>query len=264
MDYLIDSHCHIHDTDTYKFALSRYPKLDPKDYQPEQLLQRAKEANIKQVICVGTNHQDSFAARDFATQHDDVFWAYGIHPSEADSNTDELEVLNQTTGFSPIAIGEIGLDYHYQDTNPSAQIKLFEQLLQLAQNQNLPVIFHVREAFDDFFAILNNFSQIKHGVVHSFSDNQSNLDRILQKTNFYIGVNGIATFANIPLPPLERMLLETDAPFLSPHPYRNRPNEPAQIKTIAEFIAQKQHLSLSQVVTQTTKNTTTLFNLCYT
>ena len=126
----------------------------------------------------------------------------------------------------------------------------------------LSVLFrNIQNLFDDFFAILGNFStQNLRGVVHSFTDNKKNLNRSLEH-GFYIGVNGLATYSTLPLPPLERILLETDAPFLSPVPYRGQTNEPSHIKEIATWLATKLQLALPVVVNQTSKNTEDLFGI---
>ena len=251
--YLIDSHCHIHDAGAYKWFLSRDKNANPADYAPEKLLKRAEDSGVKQVICVGTTHEDSLQAHDFAAKYDSVFWSYGIHPEEAP--TDDFKGFEE----EPIAIGEVGLDYHRSAEHRTTQIKLLEQMLQLATDHNLPVIFHVREAFDDFFPVVDNFPKIK-AVVHSFSDSQKNLVKSLER-NFYIGINGIATFADIPLPPLEKILLETDAPFLAPVPHRGHTNEPAFIRDIADFLANKLDVTSAEVAQQTTHNARELFHL---
>ena len=257
MLHFIDTHCHIHDVDTYKFALSRQKTANAADFTPEKLLERAHAAGIEKLICVGTSHQDALAARDFAKAHDNVFWAYGIHPDEADEAGKQV--------FSPeyssaVAIGEVGLDYHHGDKNKRAQIALFEQMLQLASDHSLPVILHIRDAFDDALAVLDNFPKTR-GVVHSFSDSQQNLEKSLNR-GFYIGVNGLATFTgNLPLPPLDRMLLETDAPFLTPAPFRGTINEPAHIKDICAHISKITGESEARVAEITTKNAEQLFKI---
>ena len=298
---LIDSHCHIHDTDTYKFALSRVQKKEKPGveyYTPEKLLARAKENGIEKLICIGTNHEDSLKARDFAKNHENVFWSYGIHPDETSSvkgspNNKEIfprEVTSLNCNFNmggstrgtpsalrasgakamgdksrqdPMlklrAIGEIGLDYRNGTGTREAQFKLLEQMLQLAKDNNLPCIFHVREAFDDFFAVLRNFPEIK-AVVHSFSDSKENLDKCLNE-GFYIGVNGLSTFANIPLPPLERVLLETDSPFLAPVPHRGEVDEPVFVKNIANFLAIHYQTTFDNVAKITTENAERLFKI---
>lgn len=251
---LIDSHCHIHDFETYKFAISRVQGATPEDYTPEKLLARARENGIEKLICVGTSHEDSLKARDFASKHQNAFWSYGIHPDEAETAR-EINFPKK-----PVAIGEIGLDYHNGLKTKEAQLKLFEQMLNLAVQNDLPCIFHVREAFDDFFAVIRNFPNLKRAVVHSFSDSRENLQKCLNE-DFYIGVNGLATFTNIPLAPLERTLLETDSPFLAPVPHRGEVDEPAFIKNIATFLAIHYQTTVEDVAKITTENAERLFKI---
>ena len=224
-------------------------------------LKNAKLNQVDKIVCIGTDHQDSLNAQRFVQEHPEshLFWSYGIHPSEWQASRSAVDFKKQEC--PPIAIGEVGLDYHYGYLDQKQQIALFEEMIQLAIDQNLPLIFHIREAFDDFFAILGNFStQNLRGVVHSFTDNKKNLKRSLEH-GFYIGVNGLATYSTLPLPPLERILLETDAPFLSPVPYRGQTNEPSHIKEIATWLATKLQLALPVVVNQTSKNTEDLFGI---
>jgi TatD DNase family protein len=144
---------------------------------------------VEKIVCIGTSHEDSLAARDFANTHEDVYWTYGIHPENAGrslsepnfSNQDFVHQKKQVSSTRLVAIGEVGLDYHYEGYDREAQIKLFEQMLQLATDNDLPVSFHVREAYDDFFPVLANFPKIR-GVVHSFTDNKRVLRRILNET----------------------------------------------------------------------------------
>ena len=267
---LIDTHCHIHDRSAYDFAISRQqigkkllaknpniPHL-PQDFTPEKLISRANASNVKKMIIVGTSHEDSLAARDFAASHENIFWSYGIHPDEA-AECATGDISKNIPDVCPVAIGEVGLDYRNGTKTRDAQIRLFEQMLQLATDNNLPLIFHVREAFDDFFAVLNNFS-VQNAVVHSFSDSSENLKKSLDR-GFYIGVNGLATFSNLPTPPLERTLLETDAPFLTPVPVRGRVNEPSYVPFVADFLANEHNLPVSDIAKITTKNTETLFGI---
>lgn len=216
------------------------------------MLKRAHEKGVEKIICIGTSHEDSMAARDFAEQHENAYWTYGVHP----------EYVGQKWEFkgNPVAIGEVGLDYHYPGYDRTVQIKLFEQMLQLAADNDLPVSFHVREAFDDFFPVVANFPKIR-GVVHSFSDNKKNLKRILAETDFYVGVNGLATYSTLPTPPLERMVLETDAPFLTPKPFRGIINEPAYVPKVAEWLAGKLGLEYKIIERETTKNAEELFHI---
>ena len=270
---LIDSHCHLHDREFFSKE------------QASTMLKNARQNGVQQIICIGTDREDSLVARDFANKHSNVFWSFGIHPSGAADikNLNEIkfeideeykrsaagvrstprETLEASSNLIssntlPVAIGETGLDYHYTK-NKAEQIALFETLIDLARKHNLPLIFHVREAFDDFFAVVDNFPKLK-GVVHSFSDNKKNLKKALDR-DFYIGVNGLATYSTLPLPPLERILLETDAPFLTPVPNRGKINEPAYIKDIARWLSIKLGVSETKIAEQTTQNVRRLFNI---
>ncbi len=248
---LIDSHCHLHDREFFS------------EEEALKCLERAHAAGVEKIVCIGTDPEDSMAAAEFASRHDNVYWTYGIHPEETTKNRGQLksESTFSSAGLEkPVAIGEVGLDYHYEGYDREAQIRLFEQMLQLAVDNNLPVSFHIREAFADFFPVVANFPKVR-GVVHSFTDSKKVLKRIMNETEFYIGVNGLATYSTLPTPPLERILLETDAPFLAPVPYRGQTNEPAYIADIAKWLAEKLELSVTEVADATTTNVSTLFKI---
>ena len=263
------------------------------------MIRRAHENGIEKIVCIGTTHEDSLAARDFASKHPGVYWTYGIHPEEVATKPNflvsGLEFLKMSyTGTPaepslrdepvgsvrnihfqksksgddtkklglaafPVAIGEVGLDYHTEGYNREAQIKLFEEMLQLAVDNDLPLSFHVRNAFEDFFPVVANFPKAR-GVVHSFTDSKKVLKRILEQTDFYVGVNGLATYSTLPTPPLERILLETDAPFLTPVPFRGIINEPAYIRNIAGWLSAKIGVEFETVEKVTTENARRLFN----
>lgn len=252
--YLIDTHCHLH---------------DPEWFTPEQqteFLASAHQNNVKEMICIGTNPADSLVARDFANGHEGIYWTYGIHPEFAGKITSEevqasIDILKKNTK-NLVAIGEVGLDYHYEGYNREAQIRLFEEMLQLAQSMDLPVSLHIREAFEDVWPILDNFSGVR-GVVHSFTGSKKCLKNALVR-DFHIGVNGLATYTTPPLPPLEKMLLETDAPFLTPVPFRGTMNQPGYVKVIATYLSGKLGVAEENIVEQTTKNARELFNLRWT
>ena len=245
--YLIDSHCHLHDLDFYT------PEVQAK------ALAACAEKQVEKLICIGTDHEDSFKAAEFAAQNPTkLFWSYGIHPNEFDKPRKDVQFEHNNR---PVAIGEVGLDYHYGENDKLNQARLLEAMLDLAIRENLPLIFHVREAFDDFFAILDNFSTVKiRGVVHSFSDNKKNLKKSLER-DFYIGVNGLATYSTLPMPPIERILLETDAPFLAPVPLRGQTNQPVNVHYVAKWLSEKLGLDFDDVARITTENSETLFNL---
>ena len=245
MSYLIDTHCHLHDREFFTEA------------QAEEMLENAHKNNVQQIICIGTSHEDSLAAAEFAAAHENVYWTYGIHPECANKIAKSQEFPGPS---KPIAIGEVGLDYHYAGYNREAQVRLFEQMLQLAVDNDLPVSFHVREAFDDFFPVVRNFPNVR-GVVHSFTDSKKTLKRILTETDFYVGVNGLATYSTLPTPPLERILLETDAPFLTPVPFRGIINEPAYVKAIAQWLSTHLGQEYQIIERETTNNARQLFSL---
>ncbi len=270
--FLVDTHCHLHDREFFSKK------------EAEECLKRAVDAGVKKIICIGTSHEDSLAAREFAEKHENVFWTYGVHPENA--GTENGTFMPQRRGVRsaaargkapaahgdgpagrapewdinvpPVAIGEIGLDYHYDGHDREKQIRLFEEMLQLAVDHDLPVSFHVREAFADFFPVVANFPTVR-GVVHSFTDSKKVLRRILTETEFYVGVNGLATYSTLPTPPLERILLETDAPFLAPVPHRGGTNEPAFIADIADWLAQKLEIPKAEITKITTENAGKLF-----
>jgi TatD DNase family protein len=284
---LIDTHCHIHE--------STYP-LDT-----AAVLKRAHEAGVDKMICVGTSEQSSREAINFAAQHDGVYASIGVHPHDMKDGWEEIRRLVHFTGtvhsgngfadvasqlatavdissnegipqssttISPklIAIGEIGLDYFYTHSPREMQIKALEEQIDLALKYNLPIIFHVREAFDDFWPIFDNFKGIR-GELHSFTDTTTHLEQGL-KRGLYVGVNGISTFTKdekqktmFAAIPLNRLLLETDAPFLTPVPFRGKVNEPAFVRNIAESSALIRGVSLEEIATMTTANAETLFAL---
>lgn len=258
---LIDTHCHIHEAD--------YP-LDK-----DKVVERAKSAGVKQIICIGSDYEDSRLAVKLAEEYEGLFASIGIHPHHA--NQDQGEFFNYFNDQLPsrkiIAIGEIGLDYHYEDSpSPKKQIELLKNQIDLALRYDLPVIFHVREAYDDFWKVLDSYgsraAKIK-GVLHSFTDSAANLQKGLER-GFYISVNGISTFTHdrtqkemFKSIPLDKLLLETDAPWLTPYPLRGKikVNEPVFVREVAEYIGKARDLSLDEVSKTTTANARTLFNL---
>lgn len=253
---LIDSHCHIHDT---KF----YPE------SREEVYKRAIEDGV-QMIVVGTSEADSLAAVDFAVAHDEVWAVAGVHPHEVKDGWQEVEQLvGRHAGEQKkklIAVGEIGLDYHYSHSPRDVQVKALESQIDLALRHDLPIVFHVRDAYDDFWPVLDNFRGVR-GVLHSFTDTQVHLEEGL-KRNLFVSVNGISTFTKDPAQqklfrniPLDRLLLETDAPFLTPSPFRGRVNEPVFVREVAKHQAEVRGLSPATVISASTANAKALFAL---
>lgn len=246
---LIDTHCHIHESD-YPLAW-------------KEVLIRANDANVTKMICVGTSEQSSKDAIAFARNHDNCYATVGVHPHDT---KDGYEVIAELARQNVVAIGEIGLDYYYNHSSREVQIAALESQIQTALDNNLPIIFHVRDAFEDFWPIFDNFHGIR-GELHCFTDNQSNLDKGFER-GLYVGVNGISTFTKdsaqqklFATIPLDKLLLETDAPFLTPTPYRGTINEPAFVSRIAEHHAQLRGVTLEEVAAATTANANSLFKL---
>ncbi|HEU0266551.1 MAG TPA: TatD family hydrolase [Candidatus Saccharimonadaceae bacterium] len=264
---MIDTHCHIHESGFYK---------DDR----EAVYQRAIAANVA-MICVGTSEQSSREAVEFVATHDGTWAIIGVHPHESQEGWGEIEEIlrNLPLPSSPIlerseldagstakiiGIGEIGLDYFYNHSPRDIQIRALEAQLQLACDYNLPVSFHVREAYDDFWPIFANFHGV-HGVLHSFTDSIENLEKALS-LELAIGVNGISTFARdkqamFDAVPLESMLLETDAPFLTPTPLRGKVNEPAFVREVARYHAERRHIPLDEISAVTSTNARRIFSI---
>lgn len=246
--HLVDTHCHIHE--------SNYP------LSVEEVLARAGAQGVVQLVCVGTTEQSSREAVEFAATHENVFATVGVHPHDTkDGYADIARLVGEE---KVVAVGEIGLDYYYTHSPREVQILALEAQLQLARDKALPVSFHVRDAFDDFWPILGNFRGIR-GVLHSFTDTIETLDTALSR-GLYIGVNGIATFtkddrqkAMFMAIPLDRLLLETDAPFLTPVPFRGKVNEPGMVSEVALHYANMRGVSYAQLAHRTTANAETLF-----
>lgn len=248
---LVDTHCHIHESD--------YP------LPVTETFGRANETGVTELICVGTSEESSRQAIDFAKTHDNVWVSIGVHPHDTKDGYQEIAKLVGTSK-EIIAIGEIGLDYYYTHSSKEVQIRALEAQLKIAVAHELPVIFHVRDAFDDFWPIFDAYPGVR-GVLHSFTDSKENLEKALAR-GLYIGVNGISTFTKdasqikmFDAIPLDRILFETDAPFLTPAPFRGKVNEPAFVRNVAVFHAKRREIPLLEIAKASTTNAHTLFVL---
>lgn len=266
---LTDTHCHIHeatdsslDTETSR----RYQKAGITD--AGQIIAAAQADDVTCMICVGTTVADSAVAVSFAAAQAGVWASIGIHPHEASRYRHDQAALQQFDAFATrpkvVAVGECGLDYFYTHSAKEDQAAVLRMQIELALTHNLPMIFHVREAFDDFWPIFDSYKGIR-GVIHSFSATEKELAQILQR-GLYVGLNGIMTFTKDPAQlaaakavPLDRLVLETDAPFLTPTPYRGRMCEPKHVRVTAEFLAGLRGESLAELASQTTANAQQLF-----
>lgn len=245
-----DTHCHL-----YK---EYYDQLD-------EILKNAQDCHVNRYIVDGCNSVSNKEVMDLI-QIENIYGTLGIHPEELDGFKDEdLIFIEENLNHSKIiAIGEIGLDYHYTKENRSEQIELFECQLALAEKYNLPVIIHSREATEDTINCLKKF-KVK-GVIHSFSGSLETA-KIYLKMGFLLGVNGVITFKNCNLKdvikeiPLNHILLETDSPYLTPVPYRGKRNEPCRILDIAIFVSELHNVSLEELAKITNSNIKRIFDI---
>jgi TatD DNase family protein len=255
---LIDSHCHLNFTAF--------------DEDRGQVLAQAAAADVLAIINPGINLEDSRQVVGIAAEIPALYAAVGIHPNDA-GDFDQATVghLRDLAGQPKVvAIGEIGLDYYWDETPRPVQRRVFEQQLALAKELDMPVIIHQRESAADTMAVLRSWAagQAHPGLVlHSFSGDRAMAEEAIQ-LGFFIGITGPVTFKNArDLPeivaalPLDRLLVETDAPFLSPHPFRGKRNEPARVKLVAERVAELHGVSLAKMSRRLTRNTISLFRL---
>ncbi len=247
---LVDTHCHIHES--YELPL-------------DEVLLRAEEADVQRMICVGTSEESSRQAIEFSKTHSEAFASIGVHPHDTKDGYTQIAELAGTSE-KIIAVGEVGLDYFYTHSPKELQIEALKAQIEVALTHDLPLIFHVREAFDDFWPIFDQYQGIR-GVLHSFTDTKQNMEKAVAK-GLYIGVNGISTFtkdeaqkAMFDAIPLDRILFETDAPFLTPTPYRGKVNEPAYVRIVAEYHAQRRGISLDEIAEASSQNARALFSL---
>ena len=256
MTSFIDTHCH----------------LDKLDSTPEEAVNEAKDAGVKRMLTISVDEPSLDFVSNAVQQFPEVYGSVGFHPHDASAMSDSLEnKIRQLAQDEDkvIAIGEIGLDYHYLYCPVEVQQRVFRQQLMLAEELNLPVVMHSREAEADTLNILKEIPVKSLGVAHSFTSSFE-MARTLVEMGWYLGINGIVTFKNtedlrevVRWLPLEKMLLETDSPFLTPVPFRGKPNKPAHIPVIATFISELRGISLQELAEQTNENAQRLFKLPY-
>ena len=254
----IDTHCHLN-----------FPQYDP---DRAMVVGNAKKAGVKQFINPGVDLFSSKQAIVLAQKHPGVvFAAIGFHPYEAQKNpeTDKLYNLYNNYKNYIVAVGEIGLDYHQYKGEKAEGKKqnqkiLFEEQLHLALSNDLPVIMHCRDAYEDFFDVLDSLPRAPRGVIHCFSGGLQEL-RMATDRKFFVGIDGNVTYSKqlamiVPHIPLSMLLLETDAPFLTPAPHRGTRNEPKYIPLVAREIAKLLNVSAKEVQETTAANARKLFS----
>lgn len=253
---LIDTHCHL-----------TFPQLRD---TVSDVLKRATQAHVSSVITVGTDLDDSQKCIDMAGRHVQVFCTVGIHPHEAASAPpDAARALAQLIDRPRVvAVGETGLDYHYDFSPPKTQQAIFHEQLALAEQVQLPVVIHCREAFDDALAILAEHPRVPGVVFHCFTDSAHYAKAVLER-GYMLSVTGIVTFARSSelraiarIVPDDRLMVETDSPYLSPEPVRKqRVNEPANVTHVARLLANVRGKPFADLARLTTANARTFFKL---
>jgi len=256
---LIDSHAHL---DMKQFDADR-----------DRVVDRALSNDVSHIISVGIDIKSSRNALNLTTHYPSIFATAGIHPHNADNaNKDDLEHIALIAQQDKIiAIGEIGLDFFRNRSARQNQIEVFTQQLDIAMSLDLPVVIHDREAHTETVNILSSFKQNElRGVIHCFSGDYE-LAKTFIDMGYYISIPGTITYNNasqtqdvVRRIPLNRLLLETDAPFLAPTPCRGKRNEPSYIIYTAQKIAKLREISFEEVSYQTSKNVCKLFNLSFT
>ena len=253
---LIDSHVHLDDR--------RY------NNDRDRIIKGLKDDGIELVINIGADLQTSIASVSLAEKHDNVYAVVGVHPHSAKEVDDStLEILRSFASRDKVlAIGEIGLDFHYDNSPRDVQRKWFKKQLELAKEVNLPVVIHSREADQETFDIIKEAQDGSlRGVLHCYSGSVEMAMEYI-KLGFYISLAGPVTFNNARVPkevakavPLDKLLIETDSPYLTPTPNRGKRNEPAYVRYVAAEIAELRGISFDDLIKATNRNTKDLFQI---
>lgn len=255
---MIDSHCHIN---TERFDSDR-----------DDVLKRARDAGVEGLIVIGAAGDLELcrSAIAMAQDHPDIWATVGVHPHNAEAcSPDVLDAVREmATHPRVVAVGETGLDYYYDTSSPESQRQAFKAFIEMARGCSKPLVLHVRDAHADALEIARREgAETVGGVVHCFTGTRQEAAQWLE-LGFHLGITGIVTFKNAgELPrvvqetPIDRLLIETDSPYLAPVPHRGRRNEPAFVAQVAERVAELKGVSVSEVDTATANNTRRLFQL---
>ena len=247
----IDTHCH----------------LSREDYEDIDLvISENKKAGISKMIISGCSKESIIESIEFAERYDNIFVTLGYHPSEVDYVTDDLllQLEDYLKHEKVVGLGEIGLDYYYGKDNKEKQISLFEKQLAIAEDKNIPVVIHSRDATEDTIRCLKKYNVT--GVIHCFSGSIETAKTYI-KMGFKLGIGGVVTFSNSKLYEvvatvgLDNILLETDSPYLTPVPFRGKQNSSKYIPLIAKKISEICNVSVDEVEEITTLNASNLFDL---
>lgn len=249
----IDSHAHIYEIDA------------------KAAIKNAKDALVEAIVCPGTNIDSCLKSVQLAKENDIVYACVGFHPEDFEVLTkeDEQKLISLAKNEKVVAIGEIGFDYHFRSDNKDFQKYLFVRQLEIAHDLKKPVVVHVRDAMEDVISILHEHKDllVYGGVIHCFGGDVNDAKRLLDLgLDFTFG--GICTFKNsktmkdvIQFLPLDRILLETDTPYLAPVPLRGQVNEPKNVVLVAEKIAELKNMNIEEIAKITTKNAKRVFKI---
>ncbi|CAH0311905.1 MULTISPECIES: TatD family hydrolase [Bacillaceae] len=236
----------------------------------EEVIERAKEAGVNNMVVVGFDRPTIIRAMELIEAYDFMYAAVGWHPVDAiDMTEEDLQWIEELSNHPKVvAIGEMGLDYHWDKSPKDVQMEVFRKQIRLAKKVGLPIIIHNREATADIVNILKEEEASRvGGIMHCFSGSAETALECINM-NFYISLGGPVTFKNAKKPkevaaavPLDRLLIETDCPYLAPHPYRGKRNEPSYVKLVAEQIAEIKQLTIEEVSQATTENAKKLFGI---
>ncbi|WP_127956380.1 metal-dependent hydrolase [Serratia microhaemolytica] len=254
---LVDSHCHL---DSLSFG-GLHQNVD-------DALRKAKEHDVGFVLAVATTLPGYQAMTALIGQRSDVAFSCGVHPLNLDGGYDYAELQRLAASEQVVALGETGLDYFYQQQNMTLQQESFRQHIRIARQLNKPLIVHTREARHDTLAVLREEQADEcGGVLHCFTEDIDTAKALLD-LGFYISFSGIVTFRNAEslrevarYVPLERMLVETDAPYLAPVPHRGKENQPAYVRDVAEYLSVLKGVTLQQLANTTSENFSRLFKI---
>lgn len=255
--HIVDSHCHL---DRLKLDKLPDPTLD-------YVVAEALENDVKHMLCVGIDRNNAADVKNIADQFHNVFASVGVHPLDAKDVISEQELIQLADHQKVVAIGESGLDYYYSEESKSVQQESFNLHLDVAKKLQLPVIVHTREAKADTLAAIKEYGCTKSvGVLHCFTEDWPMASAAMDM-GYYISFSGIVTFKNATdlqevakKMPLDRMLVETDSPYLTPTPFRGKPNYPKHTRQVVEFLAQLRGETAEQIAQQSTDNFFRLFN----
>jgi len=248
---LIDTHSHIY--------YDKYTDID-------QVLDRARENNISKIICVGVDIESSNKSINLAEKYNMVYATAGYHPHESkDTDIYYLKELEDLLSHKKVvALGEIGLDFFYKHSDKNIQIKVFKEQLELAKSLDIPCVIHNRESDTELIECIEN-TKNNNGVIHCFASNTKLANKLIN-LNFYLSFTGLITFFSelkkvVKDVPLEKIMVETDSPYLAPIPHRGKRNEPYMVKYVAEEIAKIKNISFNDVANQTSKTAKDFFGI---